>query len=95
MSAILLFLATWLTETGTLTGKVAKVADGDTITVIVDRQEIKVRLNAIDAPERGKDFGQKSKDALAGAWLSTSFVNGSLRIISQRSTRNLRGSIRT
>jgi len=31
----------------------------------VDRQEIRIRLNAIDAPERGQDFGQKSKEALA------------------------------
>ena len=41
---------------GNLQGKVVRIADGDTITVLVDRQEIKVRLSAIDAPERGQDF---------------------------------------
>src|SRR5579864_628924 len=65
MSAVLLFLASWLADTGTLTGKVVKVTDGDTIPVLVDRQEITIRLNAIDAPERGQDFGQKSTEALA------------------------------
>ena len=61
----LLFLATFLLGTDPLLGRVVKVTDGDTITVLVDRQEIKIRLNAIDAPERGQDFGQKSKEALA------------------------------
>ena len=33
-------------------GKVISVADGDTITVLVDRTQIKVRLAEIDAPRR-------------------------------------------
>jgi micrococcal nuclease len=61
----LLLLATFLIAADPLTGKVVKVTDGNTLTVLVDRQEIKIRLNAIDAPERGQDFGQKSKEALA------------------------------
>lgn len=48
-----------------LTGKVVKVADGDTITVLVENRQIKIRLNEIDAPEHDQEFGQKSKDALA------------------------------
>ncbi len=61
----LFVLATFLVGAEPLAGKVVKVTDGDTITVLVDCQEIKIRLNAINAPERGQDFGQKSKDALA------------------------------
>lgn len=34
------------------TGKVVNVADGDTITVLRDRTQVKVRLLEIDAPEK-------------------------------------------
>jgi endonuclease YncB( thermonuclease family) len=36
----------------TLEGKVVKVADGDTVTVLVGREQHRVRLQGIDAPER-------------------------------------------
>lgn len=65
MSALLVLATLLLADMGTLTGKVVKVTDGDTITVLVEKQEITIRLNTIDAPERGQDFGQKSKEALA------------------------------
>lgn len=45
-------------------GKVVKVADGDTLTVLVDRKQIKVRLLEIDAPELHQAFGQRSKESL-------------------------------
>lgn len=61
----LLIALTCLISADPLTGKVVKVTDGDTITVLVDNNQIKVRLSEIDAPERGQDFGQKSKEALA------------------------------
>jgi endonuclease YncB( thermonuclease family) len=61
MSTALVLLATSLIGTDPLAGKVVKVTDGDTITVLVDQQQIKIRLSAIDAPERGQDYGQKSK----------------------------------
>jgi len=41
---------------------VVSVADGDTVTVLIDRKEQKVRLIGMDAPELGqKPWGQKSK----------------------------------
>lgn len=43
------------------TGKVVGIADGDTITVLNDRQSIKVRLYGIDCPEKRQDFGSKAK----------------------------------
>lgn len=46
-------------------GKVVGVTDGDTITVLVNKQSIKVRLEGIDAPESGQSFGTKSKQALS------------------------------
>jgi endonuclease YncB( thermonuclease family) len=42
------------------------VADGDTITVLDEtKTQIKVRLDAIDAPETGQPFGQASQKALS------------------------------
>jgi micrococcal nuclease len=48
-----------------LVGKVVGVADGDTVTVLAGQTPYKVRLNGIDAPERGQAFSQKAKQALA------------------------------
>ena len=46
-------------------GRVVSVADGDTVTVLVDHTQIKVRLIEIDAPEKKQAFGNRSKQALA------------------------------
>jgi endonuclease YncB( thermonuclease family) len=51
----------------TLTGKVVKVADGDTITVLDNSQaQHRIRLQGIDAPEKGQPFGNASGKHLAG-----------------------------
>jgi len=47
------------------TGKVVAVADGDTLTVLVDRQQVKVHLAEIDAPELKQPFGLRSRQSLA------------------------------
>jgi micrococcal nuclease len=53
------------TET-TLKLKVTSVHDGDTLTGINDSNEqVKVRLDAIDAPELSQPYGQASRKALA------------------------------
>lgn len=50
----------------TLTGKVVKVADGDTITVLDDQKQThRIRLLFIDAPESKQAFGQKFKQHLS------------------------------
>lgn len=50
----------------TIQGKVVRVADGDTITVLdQSKTQHKIRLAGIDAPEKGMPFGQKSKDNLS------------------------------
>jgi endonuclease YncB( thermonuclease family) len=50
----------------TLSGCVVGITDGDTITVLVERQQVKVRLADIDAPESKQAFGTRSKQALRG-----------------------------
>jgi endonuclease YncB( thermonuclease family) len=50
----------------TLTGRVVRVTDGDTIVVLdMDKVQHKIRLQGIDAPERGQAFGTKSKENLS------------------------------
>ena len=48
-----------------LSGKVVSIHDGDTITVLQGKQQIKVRLFGIDAPELKQPYGKKSKQFLA------------------------------
>ena len=48
----------------TLVGRVVSVADGDTLTVLSDGQEVRIRLAEIDAPERGQPWAARSRDAL-------------------------------
>ena len=41
---------------------VISISDGDTLTVLnADKQQVKIRLAEIDAPEIGQPFGSKSK----------------------------------
>ena len=49
----------------TLKGKVVSVADGDTVTILTDNDEqVRIRLYGIDAPEKGQDFANKSRQFL-------------------------------
>ena len=64
-SLILLLLCTAV-QAETLTGYVVDIADGDTVTVLdSNRQQHKIRLAGIDAPEKGQPFGDRSKQSLA------------------------------
>ena len=49
-----------------LTGKVVSVYDGDTITVLSDNTQHKIRLEGIDTPESKQPFGNKAKQAMSG-----------------------------
>jgi micrococcal nuclease len=53
-------------EAEIITGNVVSIADGDTCTVLVDGQQVKVRLEGMDAPEKGQPYGDKAKQELSG-----------------------------
>lgn len=66
-SALLLalFAIAPLSALADISGRVVKVSDGGTLTVLVNKAQIRVRLDAIDAPESGQAFGKRSKQSLA------------------------------
>ena len=63
---LLLFPVVLLSGKNDIQGKVVKVADGDTITILdSENKQIKIRLYGIDAPEKAQDFGKVSREYLA------------------------------
>ena len=64
--AFILLLPAFAVAAAALEGKVVAVADGDTLTVLDGvRQQHRIRLAAIDAPEGGQAFGNRAKQALS------------------------------
>ncbi len=59
-------------------GKVVSVTDGDTIKVMHNGKEEKIRLYGIDTPEKGQDFGQKAQD------LTSSLIAGRIVEVEQK-----------
>jgi len=60
---LLLSFSLWAEE---IVGRVVRVADGDTITVLAaGNVQEKIRFHGIDAPEKDQAFGQKSKQRLS------------------------------
>lgn len=47
---------------GEFTGRVIGVSDGDTIPVLREGRETRVRLHGIDCPEKTQAFGQRAKE---------------------------------
>ena len=61
---LLLTLAAIVPDLYAWTGKVVGVADGDTVTVLHDRQMVKIRLHGIDTPEKEQAYGNAAKKPL-------------------------------
>ena len=47
-----------------LSGRVTHIVDGDTYDVLLDGEQVRIRMEGIDAPERGQDYYKKSKEYL-------------------------------
>lgn len=76
---LILFLFPIFLSAHTIKGKVVRVSDGDTVVVLDSTNtQHKIRLDAIDAPEKGQDFGNRSKqylsDLIAGKVVSVEWT---------------------
>lgn len=52
-------------ENSKITAKVIGIIDGDTYDILVNNEQVRVRMNGIDAPERGMPFYKVSKNYLS------------------------------
>lgn len=49
-----------------ITGRIVGISDGDTITVLdPSKTQHRIRVDGIDAPEKGQAFGQRSKESMS------------------------------
>jgi micrococcal nuclease len=62
---ILILLLLPLNAFSQLVGKVVSIADGDTFTILVDNEQIKIRLHGIDCPEKAQPFGTVARQFLS------------------------------
>ena len=62
---LLLFSIARAGEPQSICCKVVGVTDGDTVRVLIDSREVRVRLEGIDAPESKQPYGTQSKTALS------------------------------
>ena len=50
-----------------LKGRAVGITDGDTFTLLVNgNEQVKIRIDGIDAPEKKQDFGNRAKEYLSG-----------------------------
>lgn len=62
----ILIMLPLLLSAQTLKGKAVSIADGDTFTLLVnDNEQVKIRIDGIDAPEKKQDFGNRAKQYLS------------------------------
>lgn len=63
--SVFIILFSWGVFADTLSGRVVRVIDGDTLVLLVaGNVEERIRLAGIDCPERGQAFGKRAKEAL-------------------------------
>lgn len=80
---ILITISLFILTSFTITGKIVSILDGDTIILLdSNNEQIRVRLEGIDCPEKSQPFGQMAKQA------TSSFIYGKeVRIITSGKDR--------
>lgn len=63
--ALVLVLASFPGTAKELAGHVVSIADGGTLTLLVGREQIEIRLAGIDTPEKDQPYGDEASQALA------------------------------
>ena len=58
---LLLLISISSARAETVTGKVIGISDGDTVTILIDGYQEKVRLHGIDSPEQGQEYSKKAR----------------------------------
>ena len=72
LAAILWMACTLAAVADTLSGRVVRAVDGDTLVLLVAGRAVgqqtqeRIRLAAVDAPESNQPWGKKAKQALSG-----------------------------
>lgn len=66
-------------------GKVIAIKDGDTISILYNRQKLTVRLEHIDCPEKGQPYGARAKQ-----FISDSCFGKTVTVTGTRFDRNKR-----
>jgi endonuclease YncB( thermonuclease family) len=62
----IVLLSSRVSEATEITGRVVGIADGDTLTILDSgKQQHKIRIAFIDAPESKQPYGQRSKQSLS------------------------------
>ena len=75
IASVIAYVLAFEAHADTLLGNVVGIADGDTLTVLdANRQQHRVRLAGIDAPEKAQAFGDRSKQNLATLAFNKSVV---------------------
>ncbi len=62
---LLIIALSFATLSQAWTGKVVGISDGDTIKVLRDGKQVKIRLYGVDTPEKVQSFGNKAKQFTA------------------------------
>jgi endonuclease YncB( thermonuclease family) len=80
--ALLFIVLVSVTEAASISGKVVGISDGDTLTILtLTKEQVKVRLHGIDAPESKQAFGNRAKQELSTLAFGSSRASRSSRRI--------------